>query len=226
MAPYGLFVTECSVTGVLSCETVTSCIVRVGNNANVDLKLAATFHVDQNDTTEGLIHVLSGGRLTLNSSTITANNANTLLINENGGYFDISANTRLVNTKVNNLDNYRFKNRTIGFSQTTVTTGTSFSSGQEITFSGVNGIFNGALSGGTIQFNNFCLLKITVQARAVTSGSITFGLNGASSENVSAGQQVSMVVPVISGDILNIKAVGSLVLSTNGGVRVLLEPVF
>lgn len=225
LAPYGLFVTDCSVTGVLSCETVASCIVRVGNNSNVDLKLAATFHVDQNDTTEGLIHVLSGGRLNLNSSTITANTANTLLINENGGYFDISSNTRLVNTKITSLDNYRMKNRTIGFSQTTTTTATSFSSGQEVTFSGINGIFNGALSGGTIQFNNFCLLKITIQARAVASGSLTFGINGASSENVSAGQQVSMVVPVVSGDILNIKAVGALSLSSSGGVRVLVEPV-
>lgn len=211
--------------GDVSCESSAACILRVGSNSNIDVNLSAIFHVTQDSTSEGIIHVLSGGRLNLRPSTILADAANTRVINESGGYLDISANTRLSNISLTSLDSYRFKNRMVGFGQTTVTTGTSFASGAEVTFSSLNGTANAALSGGTIQFNAPALVRISVFARGVSSGSLTFGINGASEENASAGQTVDMVKFVTTGDILNIKAVGSLTLSSTSGLRVSLSPV-
>ncbi|OSL33888.1 phage head-binding domain-containing protein [Escherichia albertii] len=222
---HGIYATDTWLTGQVSCESSSTCIIRAGNNANFDITLSAVFHVTQDDPSEGIVHVLNGGRLTLRSSTILADLADTKIINENGGYLDIAANTRTGNIVYSNSDNYRFKDRTIGFGQTAATTKTSFSSGEEITFSLLNGTPKANLSGGTIQFNSPCLIKITVQGRGITSGALTFGINGESSESVSQGQQVSMVVGVVSGDILNLKATSSLTLGSAGGVRVLLEPV-
>ncbi len=222
----GIYATNSWFSGQISCESSSTCIIRAGSNANFDITLSAVFHVTQDDPSEGIVHVLNGGRLTLRSSTILADLADTKIINENGGYLDIAANTRTANIVYSNSDNYRFKDRTIGFGQTAATTKTSFSSGEEITFSLLNGMPKAKLSGGTIQFNSPGLIKITVQGRGITSGALTFGINGASSESVGQGQQVSMVVGVASGDILNLKATSSLTLGSAGGVRVLLEPVF
>lgn len=222
----GIYATNSWFSGQISCESSSTCIIRAGSNANFDITLSAVFHVTQDDPSEGIVHVLNGGRLTLRSSTILADLADTKIINENGGYLDIAANTRTGNIVYSNNDAYRFKDRTIGFGQTAATTKTSFSSGEEITFSLLTGTPKANLSGGTIQFNSPGLIKITVQGRNITSGSLTFGINGASSESVGQGQQVSMVVGVESGDILNLKATSSLTLGSAGGVRVLLEPVF
>lgn len=222
---HGIYATDTWLTGQVSCESSSTCIIRAGNNANFDITLSAVFHVTQDDSSEGIVHVLNGGRLTLRSSTILADLADTKIINENGGYLDIAANTRTENIVYSNSDNYRFKDRTIGFGQTSATTKTTFSSGEEITFSLLNGTPKAELSGGTIRFNSPGLIKITVQGRGITSGALTFGINGASSESVGQGQQVSMVVGVASGDILNLKATSSLTLNGLGGVRVLLEPV-
>ncbi len=223
---FGISATNSWFSGQISCESSSTCIIRAGNNANFDITLSAVFHVTQDDIAEGIIHVLSGGRVNLRPSTILADLPDTKIINDNGGYLDIAANTRAANIVYSNHDTYRFKDRTIGFGQTAATTKTSFSSGEEITFSLLNGTPKANLSGGTIQFNSPGLIKITVQGRGITSGSLTFGINGASSESVSQGQQVSMVVGVTSGDILNLKAASSLTLGSAGGVRVLLEPVF
>ena len=222
---FGIQATDSWFSGQISCESSSTCIIRAGNNANFDISLSSVFHVTQDDVAEGIIHVLSGGRVNLRPSTILADTANTKVINESGGYLDIAANTRTANVVYSNSDNYRFKDRTIGFGQTVATTSTSFASGAEITFSLLNGTPKAALSGGTIQFNSPGLIKITVQARSISSGGLTFGLNGLSSENVGPGQQVSMVVGVASGDILNLKATSALTLGTTGGVRVLLEPI-
>ena len=225
-ATSGIYATNSWFSGQISCESSSTCIIRAGNNANFDVSLASVFHVTQDDIADGIIHVLSGGRVNLRPSIILADSPDTKIINDNGGYLDIAANTRTANIVYSNSDIYRFKDRTIGFGQTSATTKTTFSSGEEITFSLLNGTPKAELSGGTIRFNSPGLIKITVQGRGITSGALTFGINGASSESVGQGQQVSMVVGVASGDILNLKASSALTLGTAGGVRVLLEPVF
>lgn len=223
--PIGLLATNSTVSGVLSCEGSSACLVRCASGSNVDINLSAVFHVTQDSDSEGIVHVLNGGRLTLRSTNITGDVANTKIINENGGYLDIAANCKFSNIDLSTGDFYRYKNRTISFAQTSGVTATSFTSGSEVTFAGLNGIPNAALSGGTIQFNSPALVKITVQARNLSSGSLTFGINGASTEAVSNGQQVSLVVGVNAGDVLNIKAASALTLGSIGGIRVLLEPV-
>lgn len=222
---FGMYATNSSFSGQISCESSSTCIIRAGINSNLDITLSAVFHVTQDDTAEGIIHVLNGGRVTLRPSTIQADLANTKVINENGGYLDIAANTRTSNVVYFNSDTYRFKDRTIGFGQTSGTTGTSFTSGAEVTFAGLSGTPKATVSGGIIQFTSPGLIKITVQGRSISTGSVTFGLNGLSSESVAAGQQVSLVVGVNTGDTLNVKAASALTLGTVGGVRVLLEPI-
>ncbi|MEK0008435.1 phage tailspike protein [Escherichia albertii] len=223
--PFCFHATNSWFHGSVSCESSSACIIRAGGNSNIDINLSAVFHVTQDSETEGIIHVLSGGRLNLRPSTILADDSNTMIINENGGFLDISANTRLSNISLTTYDHYRFKNRTVGFGQTSSTTGVSFSSGSEVTFSSLNGTPNATISGGTIQFNAPALMRISVFARGISAGSVTFGINGNSEENASQGQTIDMVKFVNAGDILNIKAVGSLSLTSVSGLRVSLTPI-
>lgn len=223
---FAFFTTDSSFTGQISCESSSTCIVRAGNNSNIDITLSSVFHVTQDDTSEGLIHVLSGGRLTLRPSFIMADAANTKIINESGGYLDIAANTRMSNISITNLDNYRYKDRGFGFSQTGATTATSYASGAEVTFASLVGVAKAALSGGTVQFSSPALVKITLVARGISSGSVVFGLNGTQSESLGPGQQSVLVTPVVSGDVLNVKAASALTLATNGGIKLMIEPVF
>lgn len=128
------------------------------------------------------------------------------------------------NVSITAPDGYRFKDRTASAGIISSTTATSFASGTEVTFTLLSGLPKATLSGGTIQFTSPGLVKITVQGRNISAGSVTFGVNGVMSETVSNGMDRSMIVNTATGDVFNIKAVGELTLGTNGGIRVLIEP--
>lgn len=224
--PYGLFITSSSISGQISCESSKCCALRIGNNAVADITLSAQFHDTQHSTAEGFIHVLSGGRLNLRPSTILADEANTLIINESGGFLEIASTTRTINTIVQSNDNYRIKNKMATSGQTLGATGTSFGDGSEITFGGIGGMINlAALQSGIITFQTAALVKITATVRSTTTGQISFGLNHVSSGLVAPGQTTTIMVKVSNGDTLNIIAVGALNLASAGGVGVLIEPV-
>lgn len=219
-----LLFTESTLSGQLSCESSATCILRAGANAVYDITLSAVFHVTQGDASEGIIHVLNGGRINLRPSVITADAAGTKIIQEPGGHLDIASGTRMANVSITAPDGYRFKDRTASAGIISSTTATSFASGTEVTFTLLSGLPKATLSGGTIQFTSPGLVKITVQGRNISAGSVTFGVNGVMSETVSNGMDRSMIVNTATGDVLNIKAVGELTLGSNGGIRVLIEP--
>lgn len=223
ITPIVLSAPNSTVTGTISCESCAACLVRATAGSNINLNMSAIFHVTQDNTSDGLIHVLNGGRLEFNQMKVYADLSNQLFVHDNGGYLSIPLTADLVNVNVRSLDPYRLKDYRFSVGNTTTATGTTFASGEEVTFSGLNGVTNAALSGGTVQFNSPSLVKVSVFCRGVSSGSVTFGLNGVSSENSSGGQTVSLITPVVSGDILNIKAVGALTLSATSGIRVTIE---
>lgn len=226
MNPYGIFLNNAWFYGEISCESSSCCILRAANNGVMDVKLSAHFKVDQDSAEEGIIRVLQGGRIELDSSIVLANNQNTSIINDNGGFLDISSTSRFGNVIFNISDSYRFKNRTLGYGQTTETGLTSYPSGSSITFNGFSGLPNAKTQGGVITFSTPALMKITVQARGISSGTANFGINNTLTESITTGQEKSIVVGVKSGDTLNITAISAITLSTTGGIRVLLEPIF
>lgn len=226
MNPYGIFLTNAWFYGEISCESSSCCILRSANNGVIGVKLSANFKVDQDSAEEGIVRVLQGGRMSLDSSVILANNQNTSVISDSGGYLDISSTSRLGNIIFNVNDTYRFKNRTLNYGQTTETGLTSYPAGSSITFNGFSGLPNAKTQSGVITFLTPALMKITVQARGISSGTANFGINNTLTESITTGQEKSIVVGVKSGDTLNITALSAITLGTTGGIRVLLEPIF
>lgn len=222
--PYGLFLKNAWFYGEISCESSACCILRADNNATIEVNLSAHFRASQDSADEGIIRSLLGGRINLRSSVVIANNADTNIIVDNGGYMDISSTSRFGNITFKSLDPYRFKNRTLRFGQTSETGATSYSPGQAITFNGFTGIPNATTQAGVITFSSPCLMRITVQARGISTGTLNFGINAPLTESLASGQERSIIVSVLAGDKLNIQAVTSVTLSTTGGIRVMLEP--
>lgn len=214
-----------TVVGTISCESCSSCLVRATSGSNITIAMSAIFHVTQETPTDGVVHVLSNGRLTFTKLKLFGDAVNQLVINDSGGLLELPFSTELNNVNVVNGDNYRFRDKRFSSSQTNTLTSTTFPNGAEVTFNTLIGIGNSALSGGTIQFNSPSIVKITVVGRSISSGLVNFGLNGNLTESTAAGQSTFMIASVNSGDVLNIKAVGALTLGSSAGIRVFIEHI-
>ncbi|WAW11413.1 head-binding domain-containing protein [Aeromonas phage vB_AceP_PAc] len=223
---YGIFATDSYFTGQISCEGSSTCILRAGNGSNFDVTLSAVFHVTESTPTEGLVHSLNGGRITLQGgSNIFGDLADQKIINESGGYLDIGANVKLLNIKLLNSDTYRYKDRTFGVGQTAGVTSTTIASGSPVLFAALQGLAKASLVGGVVTFNSPALVKVTLQGRNMTSGTIAFGLNGALNDVITVGQDRAVIVPVVAGDVMTVQATTAVVLGSTGGVRMYIEPV-
>lgn len=223
---YGIFATDSSFTGVVSCEGSSTCILRAGNGSNFDVMLGATFHVTESTPTNGLVRSMDGGRITLQGgSNIFGDIADQKIINDLGGYLDIGANVKLINIKLLNSDTYRFKDRTFGVGQTAGVTENNIASGSPVLFTALQGLAKASLVGGVVTFNSPALVKVTLQGRNMTSGTISFGLNGALNDGIAAGQDRAAIVRVVAGDVLTVQATSAVVLASSGGVRMYIEPV-
>lgn len=223
---YGIFATDSFFTGQVSCEGSSTCILRAGAGSNFDVTLSSVFHVTESTPTDGLVRVLNGGRITLNGgSSIFGDLADQKIINDAGGYLDISANVKLLNIKLLNSDAYRYKDRTFGTGVAPSVTSTTVASGSPVLFAALQGLAKASLVGGVVTFTSPALVKITLQGRNINSGTIAFGLNGTLNDAITVGQDRSVIVPVVAGDVITVQATSNVVLASSGGVRLYIEPV-
>lgn len=217
-----LGLTNSTAYGVISCESSTTCCVRMNNSA-ADINLSSVYNVMQANGSEGFIHALNSSRLKLTASTISCN-VLSQLIKDGTSVVSIDETTKLTNLIVNSTNNYNLKDGRISSGAVTGTNKTNYAAGEVITFSIINGAPNCTLSSGVITFSNPCVMNISVLGRSITSGTIVFGINGASSESVSSGQTLQFIANINAGDTLNFSAGSSLVLGGNSGIRITIIP--
>lgn len=219
-----------TITGEVSVETCTASIVRVSSDSNVDLFLSARFNVEQDSTTEGLLRVLSGGRLSLRSSSISGRLQDQLIIQDSGGYLSLGSFFNGVNLKYSIGNLYTYSDASLSVFQTNTHDKTSYSNGENVVFT----IFPGSnpfatiSSDGFITFNKPSAIKVTVLNRSVSTGGFEVGVNGSYTEVVTASPLITQMVAIFNvsaGDTLRVRSVGASTTSGSSSIRLIIEPL-